>query len=89
MDAGLAAILGASVVACGAFAVALIQARVHRADRAEDARTQLINRRLDAYVDLLTAARELRFVAIRTLEGAPHRPDDQVDSIRTAISSAY
>ena len=89
VDQGTAAILGALAGASGAIGVALLQVRAQKNARAADARQELVRQRLEAYIDLLTAARELRFVALRTFQGSQDRSPSEIDAMRTNISKAY
>jgi hypothetical protein len=89
VDQGTAAILGALAGAAGAIGVALVQVRAQKNARAADERQQLVNRRLEAYIALLTASRELRFVALRTFRKTQERSRSEIDAMRTNISKAY
>jgi hypothetical protein len=89
VDQGTAAILGALAGAAGAVGVAVLQVRAQKNARAADARQELVGRRLEAYIALLTAARELRFVALRTFQGTQDRSPTDIDAMRTNISKAY
>jgi hypothetical protein len=89
MDPGTAAILGALAGAAGAIGVAILQVRAQKNTRAADAREELVRRRLDAYIALLVASRELRFVALRAFRGTQERSPSDIDAMRTNISKAY
>ncbi len=57
--------------------------------RAADALQELVRRRLEAYIALLVASRELRFVALRAFQGNQERSPSDIDAMRTNISTAY
>jgi hypothetical protein len=93
MDATTAALvgagIGAAVTLAGTFGVSIIQGHRERDARQEHAVAQLEKERRIEYVNLLTAAREVRYVALRTFEHLATRPVGEVDSLLTQLSKAY
>jgi hypothetical protein len=89
MDAGLAAVLGAATGAVGALVAAYIQARSQRDARQDDAKQELIKERLRVYVQLLTAVREIRYIALRAFQRLAVLSVDEVDPVLTQTSRAY
>ena len=90
MDQGLAAVAGAVVGLLGALIVAGFQARSAREDRKDQARNErqaredqarrdLQRERLRHYVDLLTTAREVRYISLRTFQKLATRSVSEVD----------
>jgi hypothetical protein len=89
MDAGIAAVLGAAVGLVGAVTAAWFQARAQRQSRDDEIRQELQQARLLQYVELLTAAREVRYIALRTFQKLATRTVGEVDEVLTKMSKAY
>jgi len=93
MDAATAALVGAGIGAAvtlvGTFGVSFQQGRRERAARKEKATAQVEKERRIEYVNLLTSAREVRYVALRTFQHLATRPVGEVDSLLTQLSKAY
>jgi hypothetical protein len=100
MDPGIAAVLGAAVGLFGALIVAGSQARSakktrddqareDREARKDQARREQQEERLHYYVDLLTTAREVRYISLRTFEKLATRSVSEVDQVLTKMSRAY
>lgn len=93
MDAVAAALIGTGIGAtatlAATFGVSILQGRRERALRKEQAIAQLQKERRIEYVKLLTATRELRYIAIRRFHNQAIRPVGEVDSLLTQLSTAY
>jgi hypothetical protein len=100
MDPGIAAVLGAAVGLVGALIVAGSQARSakearedqarnERQAREDQARRERQQERLRHYVDLLTTAREVRYISLRTFQKLATRSVSEVDDVLTEMSRAY
>lgn len=93
MDAAAAALIGtgigAAVTLTGTFGVSVLQGRRERALREQNAIAQLAKERRIEYVQLLTVARELRYIANRKFNDQDDRPVGEVDSLLTQLSTAY
>jgi len=93
MDATTAALVGASIGAAvtlaGTFGVAILQGRRERALGKERAAAKLEKERRIEYIRLLTSARELRYVALRTFQHLATRPVSEIDNLLTELSKAY
>jgi hypothetical protein len=93
MDAATAALvgagIGAAVTLAGTFGVAILQGRRERAIRREYAAANLEKERRIEYIKMLTSARELRYIALRTFQHLATRPVNDVDSLLTELSRAY
>jgi hypothetical protein len=100
MDPGIAAVLGAAVGLLGALVVAWSQARSAKdardtqarnakEAREDQARSDQQQERLHNYVDMLTTAREVRFISLRIFEKLATRSVSEVDDVLTKMSRAY
>ena len=93
MDAATAALvgtgIGAAVTLTGTFGVSILQGRRERAAREENVIAQLEKERRIEYVNLLTLARELRYIALRTFQHLTTRPVGEVDALLTQLSTGY
>jgi len=93
MDTATAALvgagIGAAVTLAGTFGVAIIQGRREHVLRRENAVAQLEKERRIEYIKMLTSARELRYIALRTFQDLATRPVSEVDSLLTELSRSY
>jgi len=89
MDAGIAAVLGAAVGLVGVLGGSWLQTLTQRRILADQDRRQLQQERLRQYVELLTAGRKVRYIALRTFEKLATSTVGEVDEILTTMSRAY
>lgn len=90
MDAATAALvgagIGATVTLAGTFGVAVLQGRRERTLRREHAAAKLEKERRTEYIKVLTTARELRYMALRTFQHLADHSVSDVDTRLTEIS---
>jgi hypothetical protein len=93
MDAATAALvgtgIGATATLAGTFGVSILQGHHERAARKENVIAQLEKERRIKYVNLLTSARELRYIALRIFQHLAARPVGEVDALLTQLSTGY
>jgi hypothetical protein len=93
MDAATAALvgtgIGAAVTLAGTLGVTILQGRREANVRREEAAVQLEEKRLTEYIKMLTLAREMRYISLRTFQNLATHPISEVDSRLTELSRTY